>query len=219
MMLRDRLLDAAVKVYGAHGYRGATTRRIADAAGVNEVTLFRTFGSKAALIDEAVRARSGASGVASLPVEPADPQAELTAWATALHGHLRRMRSLIRKCMSEMEERPKMSGAACEGPTWAARELRDYGERLRYHALVAPAADFAAAGTMLLSALMHDAMGRELMPGIFPVPAASAPAQYVRVYLRAMGVRASTAASSASTRAPRRRAAATNGHARSSSAS
>lgn len=193
MILRDKLLDAAVKVYGAHGYRGATTRRIADAAGVNEVTLFRTFGSKAALIDEAVRARSGAAGVPSLPLEPADPQAELTAWATALHAHLRRMRSLIRKCMSEMEERPKMSGAACEGPSWAARELRGYGERLRHSALAAPDADTAAGATMLLSALMHDAMGRELIPAMFPMSVANAPAQYVRVYLRAMGARSAIA--------------------------
>ena len=186
MLLRDRLLDAAVKVYGAHGYRGATTRRIADTAGVNEVTLFRTFGSKAALIDEAVRGRAGSGVAPVLPVTPADPAAELSAWATAIHGHLRRMRSLIRKCMSEMEERPKMSGAACEGPTWAHRELREYGERLKALGLAAPDADLVATSTLLLSALMHDAMGRELMPSMFPTPAASAPARYVQVYLRAL---------------------------------
>ena len=187
MLLRDKILDAAVKVYGASGYRGATTRRIAEAAGVNEVTLFRTFGSKAALIDEAVRARAGAAGGASLPADPVHPPGELTVWAAALHGHLRRMRSLIRKCMSEMEERPKMSGAACEGPSCAARELRDYGERLKRKALAAPDADVATAATMLLSALLHDAMGRELIPTMFPMSVADAPARYVDVYLRAIG--------------------------------
>ena len=113
---RDRILEAAVRVYGAHGFRGATTRRIAEAAGVNEVTLFRTFGSKAALIDAAIRNRAGLEDIAHLPADPVNPVADLTAWANAIYTHMRRRRSMIRKCMSEMEERPEMSGAACEGP-------------------------------------------------------------------------------------------------------
>ena len=40
---RARIIDAAARVYAAHGYRGATTRRIAEEAGVNEVTIFRQF--------------------------------------------------------------------------------------------------------------------------------------------------------------------------------
>ena len=203
MLLRDKLLAAAVKVYGAHGYRGATTRRIADTAGVNEVTLFRTFGSKAALIDEAVRGRAGNGGAPTLPADPGDPVAELTAWATTIHGHLRRQRSLIRKCMSEMEERPKMSGAVCEGATFVHRELRDYGERLKARGLAARDADIVAATAVLLSALMHDAMGRELMPSMFPLPAASAPARYVLLYLRALGAPDAAARAARAARATR----------------
>jgi AcrR family transcriptional regulator len=47
---RERLLDAACIVIAARGFRGATTRAIADEAGVNEVTLFRHFPSKADLL-------------------------------------------------------------------------------------------------------------------------------------------------------------------------
>ena len=46
MELRDRILEAAALVYAETGFRGATTRRIAERAGVNEITLFRHFGSK-----------------------------------------------------------------------------------------------------------------------------------------------------------------------------
>ena len=53
---RDQLLAAAARLYGEHGYRGTTTRRIAEEAGVNEVTLFRLFGNKTALLEEAIRA-------------------------------------------------------------------------------------------------------------------------------------------------------------------
>lgn len=42
----QQILDAALQTIIEHGYSGATTRQIAEAAGVNEVTLFRRFGSK-----------------------------------------------------------------------------------------------------------------------------------------------------------------------------
>src|SRR5689334_17168595 len=99
---RARILDAAARVYAEYGYRGATTRRIAVAAGVNEVTLFRTFGSKAALIDEAVRccAASAVASRSALPELPVDPERELTEWASAMLAHMRETRALMRKSMS-----------------------------------------------------------------------------------------------------------------------
>ena len=47
---RERILSAAREVIGRKGKRGATTREIADVAGVNEATLFRHFGTKEALL-------------------------------------------------------------------------------------------------------------------------------------------------------------------------
>src|SRR5688572_460094 len=53
---RDRLLDVTATIFAEAGYHGTTTRRIAQEADVNEVTIFRHFGSKDALIREALRA-------------------------------------------------------------------------------------------------------------------------------------------------------------------
>ena len=47
---RERILIAAREVIGRKGKRGATTREIADVAGVNEATLFRHFGTKESLL-------------------------------------------------------------------------------------------------------------------------------------------------------------------------
>jgi AcrR family transcriptional regulator len=47
---RDRIILAAREVIARKGKRGATTREIADAAGVNEATLFRHFGNKEQLM-------------------------------------------------------------------------------------------------------------------------------------------------------------------------
>lgn len=46
---RESLLDAALELFGSRGFAGTTTKEIAKRAGVNEVTLFRTFGSKQGL--------------------------------------------------------------------------------------------------------------------------------------------------------------------------
>ena len=46
---RTELLDAAVPVFAAHGYHGASTMEIAKAAGISQAYLFRLFPSKAEL--------------------------------------------------------------------------------------------------------------------------------------------------------------------------
>lgn len=50
---RQRVLDAAARLFGNHAYREVTTSLIASSAGVAEGTLFHHFGSKDALLAEA----------------------------------------------------------------------------------------------------------------------------------------------------------------------
>ncbi len=52
---RQRLLDAAARVFAQSGFEGATTRAIAREAGVNEVTLFRHFQTKEKLLAAVVQ--------------------------------------------------------------------------------------------------------------------------------------------------------------------
>ncbi|MEW6214974.1 MAG: TetR/AcrR family transcriptional regulator [Nitrospirota bacterium] len=47
-----RLLEATLRLISEKGYLGATTREIAQVAGVTELTLFRHFGSKERLFEE-----------------------------------------------------------------------------------------------------------------------------------------------------------------------
>ncbi|WNQ11219.1 helix-turn-helix domain-containing protein [Paenibacillus aurantius] len=49
----DKLLQAAIELMAEKGYDGTTTKEIAAAAGVNEVTLFRRFGTKQGLLEAA----------------------------------------------------------------------------------------------------------------------------------------------------------------------
>lgn len=188
MASRQKLLDAAARIYGESGFRGATTRRIADEAGVNEVTLFRLFGSKSALISEALREHAPRrADPAGLPDEPGDPEQELTVWCQTQIAQLRGVRSMIRKAMAEVEEHPEMAPCMSEGTTGAFRELRDYARRLRQPGATISDREVQAAATMLISALFSDAMGREINPTLYPQPDADAAGLYARIFLRAIG--------------------------------
>jgi AcrR family transcriptional regulator len=50
----QRILDAAIRVFGRDGVSGATTREIARVANVNEVTLFRYFKNKNELLRQVI---------------------------------------------------------------------------------------------------------------------------------------------------------------------
>ena len=206
---RDRILEAAARIYAQHGFRGATTRRIADEAGVNEITVFRQFGSKEALIAEAIRAGAAASGLPELPAVPSDPEREITVWAEVHVSHLRNKCALIRKTMSELEERPEVIPCASAAPLEAKQRLCEYVARLRAHDFVPADGTLAeqrewdeAAVAMLMGALFSDAMGRDVMPGMYPVSAKRAPSMYTRIFLRAVGVRRAEAGVTRVTRVP-----------------
>jgi AcrR family transcriptional regulator len=186
---RMKILSAAQRVYAEHGFRGATTRRIAEMAGVNEVTLFRIFGGKDALLEEAVRPNATRREVAVLTSEPADPEAELTAWVSAQLTFLRERRSLIRKAMSEIEERPQFVACIREGPECAHLALSNYLAALVDRGWIDHSPDLGAAIAMLMGAVFGDAMGREMIPENYPSPIEHAAGAYARLFLRAIGVR------------------------------
>jgi AcrR family transcriptional regulator len=193
MVSRQKLLDAAVRIYSEAGFRGATTRRIAEEAGVNEVTLFRLFGSKSALIAEALRQHAPASSPeVLLPEVPVDPEEELTAWCDAQLAHLRAARSLIRKAMGELEEHPEMAPCMSQGPTCSFYALRAYAIALVSDRRGTSSREASAAAAMLMGALFADAMGREMFAEVYPQPPSSAGAMYARIFLRALGCDAAT---------------------------
>ena len=143
---RDQLLSAAAHLYGEHGLRGTTTRRIAEEAQVNEVTIFRLFGSKSALLLEAIRTHGTDVSDDQLPLTPRDPLSELTAWSAHQRSTLRSMRSMIRKAMSEFEEHPDMPKCMENGANTVHTRLYRYFERLQELGLIDAGADAITLG-------------------------------------------------------------------------
>jgi AcrR family transcriptional regulator len=192
MINRARILDAAARVYAKHGFRGATTRLIAIEAGVNEVTLFRTFGSKAALMHAVLTAQSTQGSTPILPETPVDPVKELTTFVDGILHKLREVRPLLAHAMSEFDERPDAADFARCGRTATQQQLHQYVRRLPGLAHTEPA-DVDTAVTMLSSTIMGDVMGRPMMPDSYPAIEEAA-VRYVRAFLRILGVPAVTAA-------------------------
>ncbi len=51
---KERILSSAFELFAERGYEGTTTKKIATLAGVNEVTIFRAFGSKEGLFQKVI---------------------------------------------------------------------------------------------------------------------------------------------------------------------
>jgi AcrR family transcriptional regulator len=106
---RRRLLDAAARTFSKDGIRGATTREIARAAKVNEVTLFRHFKSKAQLL-AAVIENGLLSELALMNAEASwadDLRDNLARYAKHYYAHLESKEAFARAFIAEARVLPE----------------------------------------------------------------------------------------------------------------
>jgi AcrR family transcriptional regulator len=101
-MVRSLLLDSARTLFATRGYAGASTREIAEQAGVREALIFRHFGNKAGLFRAAVvdEFRGIIEGFVddweATHESSAMSTHDLTgAWITSLHALMREHRELV----------------------------------------------------------------------------------------------------------------------------
>jgi AcrR family transcriptional regulator len=188
MVSRERILDAAARVYAKHGFKGATTRLIANEAGVNEVTLFRTFGSKGALLEAVLIQHVSKLDAPTLPADPVDPHREI---ADFIQGNLRKiaeMRPLLIHSMSEFEDRPEAHEFACRGRNQIHNIITTNIRQLQEKGLADADADVDVAALMLTGTVISDVMGRAIVPDIYP-PLDGIADRYTTLFLRAIGFR------------------------------
>jgi AcrR family transcriptional regulator len=80
----ERLLEAAARIFARDGLSGATTREIARAAGVNEVTLFRHFHTKENLVSAVAERMCGS--VSGEQFQPKPLSEKSVEWIESLQG-------------------------------------------------------------------------------------------------------------------------------------
>ncbi|MES2180386.1 MAG: TetR/AcrR family transcriptional regulator [Gemmatimonadota bacterium] len=188
MISRERILEAAGRVYAKHGFRGATTRLIAIEAGVNEVTLFRTFGSKSALIDAVLMQQAVSKPALELPATPIDPAAELTPWVQMNLERVREIRPLLVHSMGEIDERPEAAEFACRGRQMVHECITRYVRALQDNGMADAETDADTAAVMLVGTVMSDAIARSFVPAVYP-PLDEAAERYTTAFLRMLGVK------------------------------
>jgi hypothetical protein len=94
---------------------------------------------------------------------------------------------MIRKTMSEIEERPEMSEMASAVPRQASADLCRYLTALKRQGWITEKFDAKTAAAMLMGSIFADAMGRGMMPEVYP-HADKAAHMYTQLLLRALGV-------------------------------
>lgn len=76
----DQILEAGIKVFKDKGYKGASTKAIAQEAQVGEVTIYRKFNTKHLLFEEAVRSEL----MLTFTMESLDAKMDTRAFFTVL---------------------------------------------------------------------------------------------------------------------------------------
>jgi len=182
---RERLLEVAARVYAEAGYHGTTTRRIADEAGLNEVTLFRQFGSKDALLREAIEQADRQSRT-SLNADAPDPIPELHRWAVACIHRFYRHQKLIRQVLGDTVQRPEIAPRICEDTSDEMNQLVAFLTALDKRGVLHAGDPMILEGgaAMLVHSLLSNALWRDLVPDIPSLEECAA--LFVEVLLRAL---------------------------------
>jgi len=125
----DKILLAAIDLMAEKGYKGATTREIAALAGVNEVTLFRHFGSKQKLLEAAFDRFHYGEEMARLFRERVtwDLRADLLLIARTYHSIMNRNRKLLQIAQRDARVLPEeVHERAMRHPRQLRQLLTDY---------------------------------------------------------------------------------------------
>lgn len=180
---RARLLRAGLALLAERGYRGATTREIARRAGVNEVTLFRHFGGKDALLRAALQ-RLSPPLEALVPSPGPDVAADLRALARNYLRLIEEHQGLILRLLPELLRTRSLRGD--RPPEGFARTLGAVVAFFREHQSRGSLGGGESPAQMAL-AFLGPLMARLLLGEALGVRVALDVPAYVRGYLQGRG--------------------------------
>jgi AcrR family transcriptional regulator len=127
---RARILAAASELFTRKGYAAATTRAIAQAAGVNEVTLFRHFGSKENLAKAIMDQFGGPAIAADLESRfSGDYLQDLSLFGHAMLKVMTERSDVMRMAICEAGIFPEFQQVVAENPRQLRRALARYLEK------------------------------------------------------------------------------------------
>jgi AcrR family transcriptional regulator len=167
----QRILDAALRVFGRDGVSGATTREIARVAKVNEVTLFRYFKNKNELLRQVVMQSSKryeqVFAGASLET-PDDLRRTVRTYAETYARKLRDNEDFVRTFMGEMTRHLKLCRSLfVESAKPVRQKFIAYLQAAQKAGLIRNDLDPATAADALSGMLLAGALRRPLTESIY----------------------------------------------------
>jgi AcrR family transcriptional regulator len=124
---RQRILQAAAQVFAEAGYVRATTRALADAAGVNEVTLFRHFGNKQNLFAAVIEQFGGPAVTTALEAQlTGDYHQDLLTIGAHLLQLLLERKDALRLMLCEAAHFPEVQAVIVQNPRQIRLVVAEY---------------------------------------------------------------------------------------------
>ncbi|MGL5839119.1 MAG: TetR/AcrR family transcriptional regulator [Sphingorhabdus sp.] len=102
---RQHVLDAAITVFAEKGFRGATIRDIATAAGVSDGTIYNLFDNKAALLKAVLAGAEPPGAVLDLTNPPSLPDMLRDRWAAISPASLAMLRVVLSEALIDADFR------------------------------------------------------------------------------------------------------------------
>ena len=127
---RQRIIQATAQLFSEKGIAGTTTRAIAERAGVNEVTLFRHFGSKDNLAREIMKEYGGQAVAGDLEqLFSGDYAQDMALIGHMLMSVMTERINAIRMAICEAGKFPEFQQLVAENPRQLRQMLARYFQR------------------------------------------------------------------------------------------
>ncbi|MBN1813464.1 MAG: TetR/AcrR family transcriptional regulator [Anaerolineae bacterium] len=185
---RERIVQGAAQVFAQKGYEGATTRAIAQAAGVNEVTLFRHFGNKKNIFMAVIERFSALPGLEVAMKErlTGDYRQDLTKLGTHFLTTMLKQRKAILMSLCTAERLPEIREVVAQPPTQQQQMLSGYLRQQIARGVVRDLPSPELAAKMFFGMLFEFAISQPLITGtpLEHIPPEEVVAQVVDIFVQ-----------------------------------
>jgi AcrR family transcriptional regulator len=144
----EQIFQAVIQVVSERGYAGATTRQMADAAGVSEVTLFRKYETKAQLVKQAILFIIANSYLGSQPQYTGDVHADLLRIVQAYQDTAAQHGIFVFTLFSEFSRYPELA-EVMDAPLAIFHNIGGLIERYQVEGILAKEQPLYAVATLL----------------------------------------------------------------------
>lgn len=175
------ILEGAIQCIYKRGFQNLTTKCIAQEAGVNEVTIFRRFGSKAAVLDALFKYEAHSIATAAIHYT-GDLQTDLTRIVDTMWQAIKNRQSIIPIILLELPRNPELRERA-QHSIKVVHQLTQIIQQYQNEGQLKPISP-QMAFSVLIGPLIFTALITSVMPQTdapFDVP------QYVHQYLTGYG--------------------------------